>query len=98
MVVDLQRLSEALARTSPEESLRQDLTRIIRARKPEIQERLARECDEVARTAVPEKAAERRRSAYTGPAPICRMVISQYRAKKNQRMLHGIAIASPACS
>lgn len=40
MVVDLQRLSEALARTSPEESLRQDLTRIIRARRGEIEHAL----------------------------------------------------------
>jgi len=42
MVVDLQRLSEALAQSSPEEDLRRDLQRIIRARKPEILERLAR--------------------------------------------------------
>jgi hypothetical protein len=42
MVVDLQRLSDALAQSSPEEDLRRDLQRIIRARKPEILERLAR--------------------------------------------------------
>jgi hypothetical protein len=42
MVVDLQRLSEALARTSPEETLRRELKRIIRARKPEIEAQLAR--------------------------------------------------------
>ena len=40
MVVDLQRLSEALERTSPEESLRRDLQRIIRARRSEIEHAL----------------------------------------------------------
>lgn len=42
MVVDLQKLSDALGQSSPEEDLRRDLQRIIRARKPEILERLAR--------------------------------------------------------
>ena len=42
MVVDLKRLSEALGRSSPEEDLRRDLQRIIRARKPEIEETIAR--------------------------------------------------------
>ena len=42
MVVDLKKLSESLRRSSPEESLRDDLRRIIRARKSEIQESLAK--------------------------------------------------------
>jgi hypothetical protein len=42
MVVDLKRLSDALGQSSPEEDLRRDLQRIIRARKPEILARLAR--------------------------------------------------------
>jgi hypothetical protein len=41
MVVDLKKLSDALGRSSPEEDLRRDLQRIIRARKPEIEETLA---------------------------------------------------------
>jgi hypothetical protein len=41
MVVDLKRLSEALGRSSPEEDLRRDLQRIIRARKQEIEDTLA---------------------------------------------------------
>ena len=41
MVVDLKRLSDALGRSSPEEDLRRDLQRIVRARKQEIQETLA---------------------------------------------------------
>lgn len=42
MVVDLQKLSDALRQSSPEETLRRDLERIIRARKPEIEAHLAR--------------------------------------------------------
>ena len=42
MVVDLKKLSESLRQSSPEENLRRDLERIIRARKPEIQEALAK--------------------------------------------------------
>jgi hypothetical protein len=41
MVVDLKKLSESLRQSSPEEDLRQDLERIIRAHKPEIQKALA---------------------------------------------------------
>jgi hypothetical protein len=41
MVVDLKKLSDALRRSSPEEDLRRDLQRIIRARKPEIEATLA---------------------------------------------------------
>jgi hypothetical protein len=41
MVVDLQKLSDSLRKSSPEEDLRRDLQRIIRARKPEIQKALA---------------------------------------------------------
>jgi hypothetical protein len=41
MVVDLKKLSEALGRSSPDEDLRRDLQRIIRARKPEIEATLA---------------------------------------------------------
>jgi hypothetical protein len=41
MVVDLKKLSDALRRSSPEEDLRRDLQRIIRARKQEIEETLA---------------------------------------------------------
>jgi hypothetical protein len=40
MVVDLKKLSAALRRSSPEEDLRRDLERIIRARKPEIDQTL----------------------------------------------------------
>jgi hypothetical protein len=43
MVVDLKRLSDSLRRSSPEEDLRRDLQRIIRARKPEIERALAEE-------------------------------------------------------
>ena len=42
MVVDLKRLSEALGRSSPEEDLRNDLQRIIHARKQEIEYALAK--------------------------------------------------------
>ena len=42
MVVDLKKLSESLRRSSPEESLRDDLLRIIRAHKSDIQESLAK--------------------------------------------------------
>ena len=41
MVVDLKKLSDALGRSSPEEDLRRDLQRIIRARKQEIEETVA---------------------------------------------------------
>jgi hypothetical protein len=41
MVVDLKKLSEALGRSSPEEDLRRDLQRIIRARRPEIDSAIA---------------------------------------------------------
>jgi hypothetical protein len=41
MVVDLKKLSDSLSRSSPEEDLRRDLQRIIRARKPEIEATLA---------------------------------------------------------
>jgi hypothetical protein len=41
MVVDLKKLSDSLRRSSPEEDLRRDLQRIIRARKPEIERALA---------------------------------------------------------
>jgi hypothetical protein len=41
VVVDLKKLSEALRRSSPEEDLRHDLQRIIRAHKEEIQKALA---------------------------------------------------------
>lgn len=41
MVVDLKKLSDSLRRSSPEEDLRRDLERIIRARKTEIQKALA---------------------------------------------------------
>jgi hypothetical protein len=41
MVVDIKKLSDALRRSSPEEDLRRDLQRIIRARKEEIQSTLA---------------------------------------------------------
>lgn len=41
MVVDLKKLTDSLRRSSPEEDLRRDLQRIIRARKPEIQEAIA---------------------------------------------------------
>jgi hypothetical protein len=41
MVVDLKKLSEALRQSSPENDLRQDLQRIIRARKSEIERALA---------------------------------------------------------
>jgi len=41
MVVDLKKLSDALRRSSPEEDLRRDLQRIIRARKADIEETLA---------------------------------------------------------
>jgi hypothetical protein len=41
MVVDLKKLSESLSRSSPEEDLRRDLQRIIRARKPDIEATLA---------------------------------------------------------
>ena len=36
MVVDLKKLSDALGRSSPEEDLRRDLQRLIRAHKAEI--------------------------------------------------------------
>jgi len=42
MVVDLQRLSDALRQNSPEDSLRRDLQRIIHARRSEIKASLAR--------------------------------------------------------
>jgi hypothetical protein len=42
MVVDLKKLSDSLSQSSPEEDLRRDLQRIIRAYKPEIQEALAK--------------------------------------------------------
>ena len=38
MVVDLKKLSEALGRSSPEEDLRRDLQRVIRAHRAEIEE------------------------------------------------------------
>ena len=41
MVVDLKKLSDSLSRSSPEEDLRRDLQRIIRASKPRIEETLA---------------------------------------------------------
>jgi hypothetical protein len=41
MVVDLKKLSEALRQSSPEDDMRQDLERIIRAEKPQIDEALA---------------------------------------------------------
>ncbi len=41
MVVDIKKLSDALRRSSPEEDLRRDLQRIVRARKQEIEETLA---------------------------------------------------------
>ena len=41
MVVDLKKLSEALGRSSPEEDLRRDLQRIIRAHKQEIEDTTA---------------------------------------------------------
>jgi hypothetical protein len=41
MVVDLKKLSDSLSRSSPEEDLRRDLQRIIRASKPQIEETLA---------------------------------------------------------
>jgi hypothetical protein len=41
MVVDLKKLSEALGRSSPEEDLRRDLQRIIRAHKQEIEATVA---------------------------------------------------------
>ena len=41
MVVDLKKLSEALLQSSPEEDMRQDLERIIRAEKPHIDAALA---------------------------------------------------------
>jgi hypothetical protein len=41
MVVDLKKLSEALRQSSPEEDMRQDLERIIRAEKPQIDAALA---------------------------------------------------------
>jgi hypothetical protein len=41
MVVDLKKLSDSLRRSSPEDDLRRDLQRIIRARKPEIEQTLA---------------------------------------------------------
>jgi hypothetical protein len=41
MVVDLKKLSDSLRRSSPEDDLRRDLQRIIRARKPAIEAALA---------------------------------------------------------
>ena len=41
MVVDLKKLSDSLSRSSPEEDLRRDLQRIIRASKTQIEETLA---------------------------------------------------------
>jgi hypothetical protein len=41
MVVDLKKLTDSLRQSSPEEDLRQDLERIIHARKREIEETLA---------------------------------------------------------
>jgi hypothetical protein len=41
MVVDLKKLSDALRQSSPEEDLRRDLQRIVRANKEEIQRVLA---------------------------------------------------------
>lgn len=41
MVVDLKKLSEALARSSPEQDLRRDLERLLSAQKPEIDQTLA---------------------------------------------------------
>jgi hypothetical protein len=38
MVVDVQKLSDALRRSSPEEELRRDLERLIGARRQEIEE------------------------------------------------------------
>ena len=38
MVVDVQKLSDALRRNSPEEELRRDLERLIGARRQEIEE------------------------------------------------------------
>ena len=40
MVVDLKRLSESLRESTPENDLRRDLQRIIRARKSEIEQTL----------------------------------------------------------
>jgi hypothetical protein len=40
MVVDLQKLSDSLRRSSPEADLRRDLERIIRANKAEIEQTL----------------------------------------------------------
>jgi hypothetical protein len=40
MVVDIKKLSEALRQTSPEEALRRDLQRVIRARRSEIEHAL----------------------------------------------------------
>ena len=41
MVVDLKKLTDSLRQSSPEEDLRQDLERIIHARKKEIEATLA---------------------------------------------------------